>query len=435
MPDPTDVRRTRPTGSDPTGDHPTPPSGERHASAQEGESTAPREPEFNTRRILRLRRLTWWAIVPTVPLFACMAGVFAVAVPAETGISTVQIAALVAILVVVAVEGTRFSLGMMGGLGKPRQHPLEQAGAFVLAVAGMCYAIWLSPPNVLTWTLLPSALAGALAAAAPRRFRLRLATGLIVLVVAVGPVSMVLAGKSELSGSVLFYSAFVSGATVFAMIFQAWVWDIVLELDRARWVSAELAVARERLRFAADLHDVQGHHLQAIALKGELAERLVGVDDDAARAQAAEVAELARTALRDTREVVHGYRRTSLATEIDNAVRILHSAGIDTAVDGDPALVPPPLEPLFGALVREGATNVLRHSRARHCELEIRADDGRVRVVLRNDGIIGGGDSAGSGIDGLRERFATLGGQVRAACRDGWFELTGLADEPGRPRS
>ena len=391
--------------------------------------------EFNTQRIGRLRRYTWWIIVPTLPTFTAAAAVQSIVAPGPGRYHDAHALALLAILLVLGVEGTRFSLGMMRGLGQIRQHPAEQIGVFALSIAGLVYAVWLDPVNVLTWTLPPAGLAGVLVAAAPRRFRLPLAVGLIALVCVVGTGMMVLLGRDQVITTILYYTAMLTTVTTFAMIFQAWIWDVVLELDRARAVSAELAVARERLRFAGELHDVQGHHLQAIALKGELAERLAGVDDTAARAQAAEIADLARTALKDTREVVHGYRRTTLATELENAVEVLRSAGIETTVDGTVTSVAPPLEPLFAALVREGATNILRHSRARSCELRIRDDGEKVRLVLRNDGALARDDAGGSGIEGLRQRFTTVGGQVLATENDGWFELVGLAGEPGRPRT
>jgi two-component system sensor histidine kinase DesK len=221
-------------------------------------------------------------------------------------------------------------------------------------------------------------------------------------------------------------------ALVFTDLIQLWIWELVVKQDQGRKTAEALAVAEERLRFAADLHDIQGHHLQAIALKGELAQRLIGRDDDKARQHAGEVAELARTALRETREVVQGYRRASLGTEITNAVGVLRAAGIETTVEGDAAGVPPPLQPLFGALVREGTTNVLRHSRARRCDVLIDVVDGQVCVRLRNDGVrvddAGGAGGSGAGLAGLRERFATVGGRVEVGPTDPeGFELVGRA--------
>ena len=169
--------------------------------------------------------------------------------------------------------------------------------------------------------------------------------------------------------------AVVGGATVAAcawiILASIWIWDVTLRLDEARASAAELAILRERLRFAGELHDVQGHHLEAIALKAELAGRLVGTDDDEARRHAADAQRLARTALGETRALVHGYRRTDLATELENAVGILRAAGVEATVTGSPREVPEGLQPLFGTLVREAATNLLRHSEAERCTIAV----------------------------------------------------------------
>jgi two-component system sensor histidine kinase DesK len=129
---------------------------------------------------------------------------------------------------------------------------------------------------------------------------------------------------------------------------------------------------------------------------------------------------------------VQGYRYTNLGTEITNAVEILRSAGIRTEVHGTATLIPPPLQQLFGALVREGTTNVLRHSNAHHCEFTIDLDDGNACVRIINDGATAARPGNGGGIASLRERFGTLHGNVRAeAGEDGRFELAGSAVVPG----
>lgn len=203
-------------------------------------------------------------------------------------------------------------------------------------------------------------------------------------------------------------------------------WHAVLTAEQALTTSAALAVAEERLRFAADLHDIQGHHLQAIALKAELAESLIGRDDQAARGQAAEIAELARGALGETRALVQGYRRLSLDVEMANAVGVLRAAGIDTEIDCDDVEVPQRLQPLFGALVREGTTNVLRHSHATRCAITVAMAGAAVEVRMRNDGVRHTANPEGTGVAGLRERFGAVGGQVRAGVLPGdQFELVG----------
>ncbi|MEV6231128.1 histidine kinase [Saccharopolyspora shandongensis] len=388
--------------------------------------------QFDPRRIVRLRRYTWWSLVPVMPMYALFP-VFNLVVGARDGFyGTPEIVVLALVLVVIAVDGTILSIGLMRGLGKGVSRPVPHGVIFALALAAMAYALS-QDGGGMTWSVLVSGLAAMQIAAGPYRIRWRLVIGSVLLISTVAG----LAALPRLPHPMLavitgFTVAFTVAALIALVLVAAWFWDIVLELDRARAVSAELAVAKERLRFAADLHDIQGHHLQAIALKAELAERLVGVDDDRVRTQAAEVAELARTALKDTREVVQGYRRSNLITELDNAREILEAAGVRTTVRGDAAMVPPPLQPLFGALVREGTTNILRHSRAENCELVIAVDGPHTQVVLCNDRPNPPNGDAGSGIDGLRQRFGTLGGRVDANRVADRFELRGSADEPGR---
>ncbi|MCI2420660.1 histidine kinase [Saccharopolyspora sp. K220] len=386
--------------------------------------------DFDPRRIRHLRRYTWWSIVPTLPVFAAFPVLNLVLGALQGFYNAVEIVVLSVIVLVIAVHGTRLCASLMKGLGRGEQRPAVDGVVFVLSLGAMVYAL-LRDQSGLAWAMLLSGLAGAHISAAPRRLRWPMTIGVLGLTgvtaaVAVSPINPLLAVDTGV------YIMLIVGVIVSLMVGVAWFWDIVLELDRARAVSAELAIAKERLRFAADLHDIQGHHLQAIALKAELAERLVGTDDDAARRQAAEVAELARTALKDTREVVQGYRRSNLTTELDNAREILEAAGIQTTVDGDATRVPPPLQPLFGALVREGTTNILRHSHAERCELSICVDGSRTLVVLRNDRANPPNGASGSGIDGLRQRFGTLGGWVDTDRVDDRFELRGSAEEPGR---
>ncbi|MEV0087999.1 histidine kinase [Saccharopolyspora sp. NPDC050642] len=388
--------------------------------------------QFDPRRIVRLRRYTWWSLVPLMPIYALFPVLNLVAGARQGFYGTPEIVVLALVLVAIAVDGTILSISLMRGLGQGTSRPVLHGVVFVLSLAAMAYALSQDGGGVI-WSVLVSGLAAAHIAAGPHRFRWQLAVAATLLISTVAGLAALPRMPHPMLAVLTGFTAVVTVAAVISLVFAAvWFWDIVLELDRARAVSAELAVAKERLRFAADLHDIQGHHLQAIALKAELAERLVGADDDRARAQAAEVAELARTALKDTREVVQGYRRSNLITELDNAREILEAAGVRTTVRGDAATVPPPLQPLFGALVREGTTNILRHSRAENCELVIAVDGPRTQVVLCNDRPNPPNGDAGSGIDGLRQRFGTLGGRVDANRVADRFELRGSADEPGR---
>ncbi|MDR7301372.1 sensor histidine kinase [Haloactinomyces albus] len=388
--------------------------------------------EFDPKRVRRLRRYTWWSVVPMAPVYAAIVALSLVNGFTDGTYTTIDLLVLGPVLLVLTTEATRFCTSTMRGLGQGYHHSAEQAIVFVAALLTAGAVLATRPEHGFVWVLIPGILAASIVANAAVRLRWPLTFATCGSTVLVFTAASWRYGPPIVPIRFALLAAVVVAFTIFVLVVAVWFWDVVLELDRARSMSAELAVAQERLRFAAELHDVQGHHLQAIALKGELAERLIGADDGAARAQAAEVAELARTALQETRALVHGYRHSDLGTELDNARGVLEAAGITTTVSGRPQSVAPPLQPLFGALVREGATNVLRHSRALRCEMSIATDEHASEVVLRNDGVHASGDTSGTGIEGLRERFATLGGQVRAEHRDGWFELAGHAEEPRR---
>ncbi|MEV6239564.1 sensor histidine kinase [Lentzea sp. NPDC051838] len=178
------------------------------------------------------------------------------------------------------------------------------------------------------------------------------------------------------------------------------------ELREARAEVARLASEAERNRIARDLHDLLGHSLTAITVKSALARRL---EPDAARAEMESVEQLARQALSDVRAAVSGYQDVTLAGELARSRELLRAAGVaadlPTAVDA----VPAEHRELFGWVVREGVTNVVRHARAGRCTVELTAST----VEVRDDGV-GGPAGTGSGLDGLRARVSAVGGVLTA---------------------
>ncbi|MFD1146596.1 sensor histidine kinase, partial [Saccharothrix hoggarensis] len=327
--------------------------------------------------LTRLRHYTWYMVL--VGGVAVGFGTVLDLVVNDYGL--VKSALVAAAVALVVVQHTRYLRQAMGGLGRGDDRPWEHAATF--AVSLVAWGVMCGSGSFLpAWAMLPALVVAHVGAILPAHRRWPVMAVMTVLAVAVAGVFGGTDARAAMALAVVMIVALV-----FADLVQLWIWDLAVRQEEARRTAEALAVAEERLRFAADLHDIQGHHLQAIALKGELAQRLIGRDDDLARQHAGEVAELARTALRETRDVVQGYRRASLGTEIANAVGVLRAAGIETTVDGDATDVPPPLQPLFGALVREGTTNVLRHSRARRCDVVISVADGQVGVRLRNDGV------------------------------------------------
>lgn len=219
----------------------------------------------------------------------------------------------------------------------------------------------------------------------------------------------------------------VGGASLaFTSVFSVWLLNAVYALDEARETRTRLAVAEERLRFGRDLHDVMGRNLAVIALKAELAVQLGGAAAEAVE-QMIEVQRLAQESQREVRAVVRGYREADLAAELAGAQGVLTAAGIDCAVTGSPAGLPTPVQSALGWVVREAATNVLRHGDARRCTVSLRVADGRAELTVENDGVpeSPAGDRPGSGLAGLRERLSELDGTLRAGpAGRGRFRLT-----------
>ena len=202
----------------------------------------------------------------------------------------------------------------------------------------------------------------------------------------------------------------------------------VAELRAAREELAHLAVAKERLRFARDLHDLLGHSLSLITLKSELAGRLLPDAPEKAAGEVRDVERVAREALREVREAVSGYRKPILRSELDGAREMLSAAGIRCRVEEEAGELPPAVDAVLAWTVREGVTNVIRHSRARRCELRVTREAGSVRAEVLDDGRgrTGDGDAtSGTGLSGLAERVAASGGRLGAGPNpEGGFGLT-----------
>ena len=245
---------------------------------------------------------------------------------------------------------------------------------------------------------------------------------------------------TALSVGVLFA---VVGVTI-ALSFRISIWmlGVVWEQERTRGLHARLAVAEERLRFSRDLHDVMGRALSAVALKSELAAELARRDQgEAAAAQMLEVRELANDSLREVRAVVAGYRQVDLPTELVGARSMLRSAGVRTRVIGEDTALPPRVQSALAWVVREGATNVVRHSDASACTIDLTVDDDGApvaRLTITNDGVTAP-PSQGSGLIGLSERLAALGGTITTRAEHGSFVLTARVpctptdDDDGEP--
>jgi two-component system sensor histidine kinase DesK len=207
------------------------------------------------------------------------------------------------------------------------------------------------------------------------------------------------------------------------------VWSFRLAWQRqAKLVAAEqdlsdLAVEEERARIARDLHDILGHSLTVISVKAELAERVLDDDPERARAELKDLQRLSRDALADVRSTAQGIRGISLPGEIASARMALESAGIEPLLPTVADEVPSRWRELFAWTLREGVTNVIRHSEASRCEVEL--DAHRIRVTDDGRGARPD-DDAGNGLEGLRQRARLAGATVTTSPGPGdrGFSLT-----------
>jgi two-component system, NarL family, sensor histidine kinase DesK len=168
-----------------------------------------------------------------------------------------------------------------------------------------------------------------------------------------------------------------------------------------------------------DLHDLLGQTLSMITLKSELARHLIAEDHERCAQELTEIERVARKSLREVREAVAGYRQPRLESELEGARQLLEAAGIDSQIEPNTLVLPPETSAVLAWTVREGVTNVIRHSRARHCEIMLIQGNGTVGAEVINDG---GREACaespsgrpGLGLAGLRERVSALGGRMQA---------------------
>jgi two-component system, NarL family, sensor histidine kinase DesK len=225
---------------------------------------------------------------------------------------------------------------------------------------------------------------------------------------------------------------------------------IVRYVHAARAELAQLAVIRERMRFARDLHDLLGYSLSAITLKAELTRRLIGANPARARDELGEVLDISRQALADVRLVASSYRNLSFAKEAASVTSLLSTAGIAAEVEINCGALAEKVDTVLATVLREAVTNILRHSAAQHCSIEANQAGGTVRLRIVNDGVprLAANLRSGGGLENLAVRLAAVGGTLTATILPaGRFEvrvetsITGIrasaqaaSDRPDLPR-
>ncbi|MET9628467.1 histidine kinase [Lentzea sp. NPDC006480] len=279
-------------------------------------------------------------------------------------------------------------------------------------------------PNA--WSGMPGFLAGSALLVLPGRVRW-LAFGVVALANAATKAEY----RSEVSLLIYYVlTSVVAGLVVYGLSRLP---SLVKQLETVRSELAELAVSQERLRFARDLHDLLGFSLSAITLKVELARKLIGERTDRALAELADILGIAREALTDVRAVASSYRELSLTDEIESARSVLTAAGVTTTIEADHQELSPRSRTVLATVLREGVTNLLRHSEASRCSIRITGVSGAVSIDIVNDGApVGAEADRGSGLTNLATRTTAIGGSLLAqTSADGTYRLH--AEVPAEP--
>ncbi|RCV57215.1 sensor histidine kinase, partial [Marinitenerispora sediminis] len=251
----------------------------------------------------------------------------------------------------------------------------------------------------------------------PRHRRAAIA-GIAAFTVAVVAVKLTVAREDVvdvLVRHVLVALCIVAGGVILTMLVYA-VHGLMGELERAREREAEMAVMRERVRFAGDLHDIQGHTLHVVKLKTALARKLLHSDIEQVDRELHEVHALVGDTISRTRELAYAQRRLNLSAELENAKNLFEAAGIRVHLDRE-AEVDAHAGELLGQVLRETTTNILRHADAE----QVRITLSETGISVDNDGVREAQAPRLSGLATLRERLAAQGGELTVEQRHGRF--------------
>ncbi|WP_243230781.1 sensor histidine kinase [Microbacterium sp. CIAB417] len=183
---------------------------------------------------------------------------------------------------------------------------------------------------------------------------------------------------------------------------------LITRSAEAERLGLELATSTGREAVARDVHDLIGHSLTVVRLKAQLARRLIDSDPERARAELADIESLTAEAIAGVRATVSGARTVTLDEQLAASGDALRAAGVELAVDGDPAALSPAQALTATWILREATTNVLRHAEASLVRVQV----GPGRLSIADDGR-GRSDQEGNGVRGMRERAAAAGARFR----------------------
>lgn len=284
----------------------------------------------------------------------------------------------------------------------------------------------LGPLNQDSWErgafVVAAASLGCLPMAAARRPGARLA----VLALVTGALSFVLL-PGELAYAVLFMGVTALGMHGLDRLRAA------LDVRRSLANTERRRAAHEHRRRQRDLHEVLGRSLSSIVVRTESLAHRLAEERVPGRTEAAELASLSRRALAEARAVMSGPRRLSLDAELASVHQVLRTAGLDIEVTVDTTPADPDVAAALAAVLREGVTNLLRHSHARSCRITLGRTARRTVLTVSNDGLEPARDArcVGTGLESLAARLAAVGGTLTWSYEEGWFRLCAVCPVPG----
>jgi two-component system sensor histidine kinase DesK len=333
-----------------------------------------------------------------------------------------------------------YLVGVVFAVAQYNPFPVSVAGYAILAAFCLLYLSWLRDPHTGTarrflvhYTLMAALIVAEaffaheaafvmcayLGVITVARYSARAAPVILLMtLLAIFVPGLVPSWHDSLTTAFADYTAITIPGTALAMFGFFKVLGANRALADARSQIAALAAENERSRIARDLHDLLGHSLTTITVKAGLARKLGLAETERALREIAEVEELSRRALSEVRMAVTGYRDVSLAGELANGRELLRAANITADLPRAVDIVDPRYSELFGWVLREGLTNVVRHSRADACAVRLT----RSSIEITDDGGGGGGEKrtgGGNGLGGLRERVGAAGGALDAGPRPG----------------
>ena len=343
------------------------------------------------RRATKLDKIRWLIVYSSdAVLLLSLFGYYDLYLRWQLGIPWPMVLTGAVLLLVFNVLATRpFRIAMRGG-GRPTAI-LAVTGVIVLllAVFPVMYAIpaWL----------------GTMAPFVRRRTIIVLSVGSIAVI------NLYVAVFDGFSVPLFLVQAVFTAISAGGMLANLWLWQVAKEAYEGQEALARLAVSEERLRFARDLNDLLGQSLVGISARTAGAERTLPADGAAAAAEMFEVRDLARRSLREVRNVVQSYRAVDLDEVLASVRAVLEAADVRCVVRAETGSLAPETRALLATVVREGATNILKHSKAERCTITI--EDGVLE--MSNDGVSGPvGEHAPNGLAGLAQRVRAAGGTL-----------------------